>query len=70
MVDVPEKEWFCFRCAHEREMDGCPIEQRVGNGVLGLSGDEVGCSMLLRLKNESTDLGLNRSTHTYRHSLL
>jgi hypothetical protein len=41
VVDVPERAWFCTRCAHEREMEGCPLEKRIGGDSLALSMDEV-----------------------------
>jgi hypothetical protein len=42
VVDVPERAWYCTRCAHDREMEGCPLENRIGGDSLGLSMDEVG----------------------------
>jgi len=39
VIDEAEKEWFCGKCLHKREMERLPMDKRVSGE--GMSVDEV-----------------------------
>lgn len=62
VTNIPEAQWFCSMCSHEREMAGCPLERRVGGEMVGLTLEEV--SLFRAPAHDCPDI--YRRTHTSR----